>query len=134
LVKVCDRVAAESHLTCGGCFQCRTCQAHVCKNYRILGIDFDGAYAEFVSLPERVLWKTAPEIPPELGCLHEPLGNAVDAAIAEPVVDSPSVNDNMEVRIAERAYELHHHRGGHHGQDLDDWLTAEREVLSEESC
>ncbi len=55
-------------------------------------------------------------------------------AIAEPVVVDPSVNDDINVRIAERAYELHHHRGGHHGQDLDDWLTAEREVLSEESC
>ncbi len=54
-------------------------------------------------------------------------------AIAKPVVDGPSVNDDMQVRIAERAYELHHHRGGHHGQDLDDWLTAEREVQSEES-
>ncbi|WNM63663.1 L-threonine 3-dehydrogenase [Candidatus Nitrospira neomarina] len=82
-VKVGDRVAAESHLTCGVCFQCRTCQAHVCQNYRILGIDFDGSYSEFVSLPERVLWKTARDIPPELGCLHEPLGNAVDAALAE---------------------------------------------------
>ena len=51
------------------------------------------------------------------------------AAIAE-----PWVNGDMQARIAERAYELHHHRGGHHGQDLEDWLTAEREVLSEESC
>ena len=41
-------------------------------------------------------------------------------AIAEPVVDCPSVNGDMQVSIAERAYELHHHRGGHHGQDLDD--------------
>lgn len=82
-VQVGDRVAAESHLTCGLCFQCRTCQAHVCQHYRILGIDFDGSYAEFVSLPERVLWKTAPDLPPELGCLYEPLGNAVDAALAE---------------------------------------------------
>jgi hypothetical protein len=56
------------------------------------------------------------------------------AAIAEPMVDGPSVNGDMQARIAERAYELHHHRGGHHGQDLEDWLTAEREVLSEESC
>ena len=55
-------------------------------------------------------------------------------AIAEPVMDGPSVNDDMQVRIAERAYELHHHRGGHHGQDLEDWLTAEREVLSRASC
>jgi hypothetical protein len=55
-------------------------------------------------------------------------------AIAEPVVDGPSVNGDLQVRIAERAYELHHHRGGHHGQDLEDWLTAEREVLPEEGC
>jgi hypothetical protein len=55
------------------------------------------------------------------------------AGIAEPMVESPSVNGDINARIAERAYELHHHRGGHHGQDLEDWLTAEREVLSEDS-
>jgi threonine 3-dehydrogenase len=82
-VAVGDYVAAESHVTCGRCFQCRTGQAHVCKNYRILGIDLDGSYAEYVCLPERVLWKTSPAIPPELACVQEPLGNAVDAALAE---------------------------------------------------
>lgn len=80
-----DCVAAESHLTCGACFQCRTGQAHVCQNYRILGIDFDGSYAEYVALPERVLWKTSPDIPLEFACVQEPLGNAVDAALAEDV-------------------------------------------------
>ena len=83
LVKVGDYVAAESHLTCGACFQCRTGQAHVCKNYKILGIDRDGSYAQYVALPEGVLWHTAPDIPPELACVQEPLGNAVDAALAE---------------------------------------------------
>lgn len=82
-VKVGDYVAAESHLTCGACFQCRTGQAHVCKNYKILGIDRDGSYAQYVALPEDVLWHTTPEIPPELACVQEPLGNAVDAALAE---------------------------------------------------
>ncbi|MBM4125156.1 MAG: zinc-binding dehydrogenase [Nitrospira sp.] len=82
-VQVGDYVAAESHFTCGLCFQCRTGQAHVCKNYRILGIDVDGSYADYVLLPERVLWKTSRDIPPELACLQEPLGNAVDAALAE---------------------------------------------------
>ena len=56
------------------------------------------------------------------------------AAIGEPIMDGPSVNGDINARIAERAYELHHHRGGHHGQDLEDWLTAEGEVLSEASC
>lgn len=83
LVKVGDYVAAESHITCGRCFQCRTGQAHVCKQYRILGIDCDGSYAEYVALPEGVLWRTAPEISPEFACVQEPLGNAVDAALAE---------------------------------------------------
>ena len=83
LVKVGDYVAAESHITCGRCFQCRTGQAHVCKQYQILGIDRDGSYAEYVALPEGVLWRTAPEIPPEFACVQEPLGNAVDAALAE---------------------------------------------------
>ena len=83
LVKVGDYVAAESHLTCGACFQCRTGQAHVCKNYKILGIDRDGSYAQYVALPEGVLWHTASDIPPELACVQEPLGNAVDAALAE---------------------------------------------------
>jgi threonine 3-dehydrogenase len=83
LVKVGDYVAVESHLTCGACFQCRTGQAHVCKNYKILGIDRDGSFAQYVVLPEGVLWHTAPEIPPEIACVQEPLGNAVDAALAE---------------------------------------------------
>ena len=60
---------------------------------------------------------------------------APSMAIAEPLMtNSPSTNSNVEARIAERAYELFRHRGGHHGQDLEDWLTAERQVLSEESC
>ncbi len=83
LAKVGDYVAAESHLTCGRCFQCRTGQAHVCKNYKILGIDHDGSFAEYLALPEGVLWQTSPDLPPEYACLQEPLGNAVDAALAE---------------------------------------------------
>jgi threonine 3-dehydrogenase len=82
-VTVGDYVAAESHLTCGRCFQCRTGQAHVCKSYQILGIDRDGSYADYVALPEEVLWQTSPDIAPEFACVQEPLGNAVDAALAE---------------------------------------------------
>jgi threonine 3-dehydrogenase len=84
-VGVGDYVAAESHVTCGVCFQCRTGNAHVCKNYRILGIDLDGSFAEYVRLPERVLWKTSRDIPPEFACVQEPLGNAVHAALAEDI-------------------------------------------------
>lgn len=83
LVKVGDYVAAESHITCGHCFQCRTGQAHVCRNYRILGVDRDGSFADYVALPENVLWNTSSSIPPQYASVQEPLGNAVDAALAE---------------------------------------------------
>jgi threonine 3-dehydrogenase len=82
-VTIGDYVAAESHITCSRCFQCRTGQAHVCRNYRILGVDRDGSFAEYVALPENVLWNTSPSIPPELASVQEPLGNAIDAALAE---------------------------------------------------
>jgi threonine 3-dehydrogenase len=84
-VRLGDRVAAESHVTCGKCFQCRTGNAHVCRNYEILGIDRDGSFADYVCLPEQVCWKTAAEIPPELACLQEPLGNSVHAVLTEDV-------------------------------------------------
>jgi len=84
-VQVGDRVAAESHVTCGKCFQCRTGNAHVCKNYKIMGIDRDGSFAEYVALPEQVCWKTAPEIPSDLACLQESLGNSVHAVLTEDV-------------------------------------------------
>lgn len=80
-----DRVAAESHVTCGKCFQCLTGNGHVCKNYTILGIDRDGSFAEFVALPEQVCWKTEPEVPAELACLQESLGNSVHAVLTEDV-------------------------------------------------
>ncbi|MEO8325992.1 MAG: DUF2934 domain-containing protein, partial [Nitrospirota bacterium] len=46
---------------------------------------------------------------------------------------TPPANGDVQPRIAERAYELYQRRGGHHGQDLDDWFVAEQEILSEDS-
>jgi len=44
-------------------------------------------------------------------------------------------NDTTDLRgvIAHRAYELYQLRGGHHGSEFEDWLEAEREVLSAHS-
>ncbi len=47
------------------------------------------------------------------------------------LLNSSSTTGNIDSRIADRAYELYQQRGGHHGQDLEDWLNAERELLSE---
>jgi hypothetical protein len=50
----------------------------------------------------------------------------------EPPLGSPvSPCDDLRLRIAQRAYELFEHRSPQHGRDLDDWLQAEREILSQ---
>ena len=82
-VRVGDYVSAESHITCGLCFQCRTGQAHMCPRTKILGVDRDGVFAEYVSVPETVVWQNDREkLPPEIATLQEPFGNAVFATLA----------------------------------------------------
>src|SRR5712692_7661119 len=79
-----DYVSAESHVTCGMCFHCRTGQAHMCEQTRILGVDRNGAFAEYVAVPESVIWKNdRRKLPPEIATLQEPFGNAVFATGAQ---------------------------------------------------
>ncbi len=79
-VSVDDYVSAESHITCGMCFHCRTGQAHMCERTQIIGVDRDGAFAEFVCVPEAVIWHNdRTKLPPEIATLQEPFGNAVFA-------------------------------------------------------
>jgi len=76
-----DFVSAESHITCGSCFHCRTGRAHMCEHTQILGVDRDGALAEYVVVPESVVWQNdRSKLPPEIATLQEPFGNAVFAA------------------------------------------------------
>ena len=70
-------VAAEGHVFCGFCRQCRRGRAHICENLRILGVDFDGGFADFVVLPERNAWEVDRRIPAEVASIHDPFGNAV---------------------------------------------------------
>ena len=84
-VKVGDRVSAESHITCGSCYQCNNGLSEVCANFKLLGVDHDGAFAELLVLPEHVLWKNDQKIPDEWATIQEPFGNAVDTVLAEDV-------------------------------------------------
>jgi threonine 3-dehydrogenase len=81
-VKEGDFVSAEMHVACGKCLQCRTGEAHICQNVKILGVDDDGAFAEYVRIPESNIWKIDPAIPPEYASVFDPLGNAVHTVLA----------------------------------------------------
>ena len=79
-VSIGDYVSAESHVTCGTCHQCRTNQAHLCPNTDVLGVDRDGAFADYISVPEKVIWQNdRTKLAPEIAALQEPFGNAVFA-------------------------------------------------------
>jgi threonine 3-dehydrogenase len=81
-VKAGDKVSAEMHLSCGHCHQCRLGESHICQNLRIIGIDRDGAFAEFVKIPASNIWKLDPAIPEHYGAILDPLGNAVHTVLA----------------------------------------------------
>ncbi|HEY2460388.1 MAG TPA: L-threonine 3-dehydrogenase [Candidatus Acidoferrum sp.] len=81
-VKAGDFVSAEMHVNCGHCRQCRLGEAHICQNLRIIGIDQDGAFAEFVKIPASNIWKLDPAIPERYGAVLDPLGNAVHTVLA----------------------------------------------------
>jgi threonine 3-dehydrogenase len=70
------------HVNCGHCHQCRLGEAHICQNLKIIGIDLDGAFAEFVKIPATNIWKLDEAIPEHYAAILDPLGNAVHTVLA----------------------------------------------------
>ena len=80
-----DYVSADSHIVCGECMQCRTGQQHICSNLKILGVDRDGCFAEYVSIPAKGVWKNDDTVLPEFASVQDPLGNAIYCTLVESV-------------------------------------------------
>jgi len=77
-----DFVSAEMHIACGHCYQCRTGQAHICRSVKILGVDDNGCFAEFVRIPASNILKLDASIPADYAAILDPLGNAVHTVLA----------------------------------------------------
>ncbi|HUK30035.1 MAG TPA: L-threonine 3-dehydrogenase [Candidatus Acidoferrum sp.] len=84
-VKPGEFVSAEMHVSCGHCRQCMMGQPHVCQNLKIIGIDADGCFAEFVRIPAANIWKIDPAIPEHYAAILDPLGNAVHTVLSGPI-------------------------------------------------
>ena len=80
-----DRVSAEGHLVCGHCDHCRAGDAHVCRETEILGIDRDGAFAEYVVVPATNLIAIPDAIEDDHAAVFDPLGNAFHTVLHTPV-------------------------------------------------
>ncbi|NUP75614.1 MAG: L-threonine 3-dehydrogenase [Sinomonas sp.] len=86
-VKVGDRVSGEGHIVCGMCRNCRAGRRQMCINVSSVGVQRDGAFAEYVVIPEANVWvHHDPSITPELGAIFDPFGNAVHTALSFPLV------------------------------------------------
>lgn len=80
-VSVGQRVTAEGHIVCGRCHLCRTGNSHVCPNTKIIGVDRDGCFAEYIAMPATNVWHLDEDVPYEIGGIHDPMGNAFHTAL-----------------------------------------------------
>jgi threonine 3-dehydrogenase len=77
-----DFVSLESHVICNTCPFCRTGQGHICENSRLIGVDRDGGFAEYIAIAAQNAWPNPPDLPLEIAVLQENFGNAVHTAFA----------------------------------------------------
>jgi threonine 3-dehydrogenase len=85
--KVGDRVSGEGHVVCGICRNCRAGRRQMCIHTVSVGVQRDGAFAEYVVIPETNVWvHHDPSVTPGLGAIFDPFGNAVHTALSFPLV------------------------------------------------
>lgn len=77
-----DRVSGEGHITCGYCRNCRGGRRHLCRNTIGVGVNREGAFAEYLALPAFNVFKVPESIPDELVAIFDPFGNAVHTALS----------------------------------------------------
>jgi len=90
-IKVGDIVAGETHIPCGMCYQCRIGNQHICQNMKILGIHVNGAFAEYVAIPEVCAWKLPSNLSFDIGAIYEALGVAVHAIFVDNIAGKSAV-------------------------------------------
>jgi threonine 3-dehydrogenase len=76
-VAVGDRVSGEGHIADGTCLLCRTGQPHICADVKVIGVDRDGCFADYIAMPESNVWKLDAAVPDAWAAIFDPFGNAV---------------------------------------------------------
>ena len=77
-----EKVSGEGHIVCGKCRNCLAGQPHLCRNTQGVGVNRNGAFAEYLVIPATNVWKCSPTIPEELYSCFDPFGNAVHTALS----------------------------------------------------
>jgi len=77
-----DRVSGEGHITCGYCRNCRAGKRHLCHRAKGIGVNRNGAFAEYLVMPERNIWPIHDDISLEQASYFDPFGNATHCALS----------------------------------------------------
>lgn len=77
-----DRVSGEGHITCGHCRNCRAGRVHLCRNTVGVGVNREGAFAEYLVIPAYNAFKIPADICDDLAAIFDPFGNAVHTALS----------------------------------------------------
>jgi threonine 3-dehydrogenase len=81
-----DRVSGEGHITCGHCRNCRAGRRHLCRHTVGVGVNREGAFADFLVIPAFNAFKIPPEICDDLAAIFDPFGNATHTALSYDLV------------------------------------------------
>ncbi|MER6827632.1 L-threonine 3-dehydrogenase [Streptosporangium sp. NPDC000563] len=81
-----DLVSGEGHLVCGKCRNCMAGRRHLCRSTIGLGVNRDGAFAEYLTLPASNVWVHRVPVDLDVAAIFDPFGNAVHTALTFPMV------------------------------------------------
>ncbi len=108
-----DLVSGEGHIVCGRCRNCLAGRRHLCKDTTGVGINRNGAYAEYLVIPVTNVWYCDSNIPADVISCFDPLGNATHTALAYDLVGEDVLITGagpiglMSIAVAKRAGARH---------------------------
>ena len=84
-VSVGQKASGEGHVVCGTCRNCRAGRRQLCIRTSSVGVNRDGAFADYVAIPASNVWVQPDDLDPDLGAVFDPLGNAVHTTLSFPL-------------------------------------------------
>jgi (R,R)-butanediol dehydrogenase / meso-butanediol dehydrogenase / diacetyl reductase len=74
-----EKVTVNPLIACGNCYACRQGDGHICRNLKLIGIDYDGGFAEYCLAPEKNLVRLPKKMSLKLAALAEPVAVCLHA-------------------------------------------------------
>jgi threonine 3-dehydrogenase len=81
-VELGELVSGEGHIVCGRCRNCLAGRRHLCTDPNCIGVNRNGAFAEYLSIPVSNIWHCDTSIPKDVLACFDPFGNAVHTTLS----------------------------------------------------